>query len=189
MDTMESEFVLARAREFLGLVCDPQLRLVSRRWRDALATVPRANLKMEHYMTTVSLFLWARKKLKMRETADIAAMAAEGGFLEVLKWLRKRSRCSWSVDIFERAAKGRHLHVLKWLRTLKPLQPLDEHMCLSAALGWHLHLIQWLRAQNPPCPWDVMCTEGCDHQYVSYVLFVFICLYCRFPRDPRYIVP
>jgi hypothetical protein len=49
--------------------------------------------------------------------------------------------------------------------------------------------IRW-EMQNSKDEWSLRRRGGwCDHQYVTYVLFVYICLYCIFPRDPRYIVP
>jgi hypothetical protein len=42
----DMDFALERAREFLGAACDPQLRLVSRRWRDALEAGPHTLLRV-----------------------------------------------------------------------------------------------------------------------------------------------
>jgi hypothetical protein len=92
------QFVLDKAREFLGAACDPQLRLVSRRCRDALAAVPRESLRVKDYLSSAALFVFVRKELGMPERKeDIAVLAARGGHLEVLKWLRlKKGRCSWT---------------------------------------------------------------------------------------------
>jgi hypothetical protein len=43
------DFVLERAREYLGAACDPQLRLVSRSCRDLLAAVPHEDLRIEDF--------------------------------------------------------------------------------------------------------------------------------------------
>jgi hypothetical protein len=116
----EMDFALDRAREFLGDKCDPQLRLVSRSFRDALAAVPRDVLRVEDYLSSASLFVWARQELHMpARKKDIAAIAARGGHLEVLKWLRaKKGRCSWARSVCENAAEHGHLHELEWSRSL-----------------------------------------------------------------------
>jgi len=154
------EFVLDRAREFLGATCDPQLRLVSRRWRDALAAVPREVLRVEDYpLSSASLFVWAREELHMPKRADSAAVAARGGHLDVLRWLRaKKGQYIYSQTYYicKTAAEQGHLHVLEWLWTNRPpvCQPYwDARTFLAAAEGGHLNILQWLRAQDPPCPW------------------------------------
>jgi hypothetical protein len=160
----EMEFALDRAREFLCTTCDPQLRLVSRSCRDALAAVPRELLRVEDYLSSASLFAWARKELLMPERADIAVMAARGAHLDVLRWLRaKKGRCSWTPSICEGAAEQGHLHVLQWLRTQRPACPWTERTCSAAAFGGHVKVLRWVRARRPPCPW----TEETCHEAAS----------------------
>jgi hypothetical protein len=151
---MEDPFVFDRAWEFLDPATAPQLRLVSRSFRDALAALPRKLLRVEDYLSSVSLFLWARRELRMPERADIADMAAWGGHLDLLKWLRaEEGRCSWTPSICASAAEQGHLHVLKWLRSQSPPCPWDEDTCNAAASRGRVEVLQWLRAQDPPCPW------------------------------------
>jgi hypothetical protein len=110
---METAFVIDRLREFLGPTGNPQLRLVSRSFRDALAAVPLELLRVEAYLSSASLFLWASLELRMPERADIADMAARGGHLAVLIWLQaEEGRCSWTPSICKNAAEEGHLHVL-----------------------------------------------------------------------------
>jgi hypothetical protein len=157
---MDAPYVFDRVWEFLDPTSAPQLRLVSRSWRDALAAVPRELLRVEDYLSSASLFVWARRELRMPERADIAVLAARGAHLEVLQWLRaKKGRCSWTSSVCESAARQGHLHVLEWLRTRRPPCPWDAGTCDAAAFGGHLDLLQWLRSRRPPCPWD----EGTCH--------------------------
>mmetsp|Transcript_25217 Transcript_25217/g.56649 ORF Transcript_25217/g.56649 Transcript_25217/m.56649 type:complete len:212 (+) Transcript_25217:80-715(+) len=110
--SLQCTFTLDRVREFL--VCDPQLRLVSRWFRQALAAVPHLQLKVEDYLSPLPLFLWARQELRMPQ-GKVADKAALLGHLHILQWLRANGSCPWTVDICHRAAKGGQLEVLKWL--------------------------------------------------------------------------
>jgi hypothetical protein len=114
---MEDPFVISRVWELLDPTEAPQLRLVSRSWRDALAEVPRELLRVEDYLSPQPLFIWAWKELNMKpHSALVACKAAAGAHLEVLKWLRaKKGRCSWTPSICGYAAEHGHLHVLQWL--------------------------------------------------------------------------
>jgi hypothetical protein len=151
---METPFVFDRAWEFLDATSAPQLRLVSRSCRDALAVVPRELLRVEDYLSSASLFVWARRELRMPERADIAVLAARGGHLEVLRWLRaKKGRCSWTSSVCDSAAEQGHLHVLEWLRSWSPPGKWGAETCTAAARGGRVEVLQWLRAQSPPCPW------------------------------------
>jgi hypothetical protein len=141
------EFVLDRAREFLGATCDPQLRLVSRRCRDALAAVPRKSLRVTDFLSSASLFVWARNQLRMpKRKGDIAAIAARGGHLEVLKWLRaKTGRCSWTGPVCESAAEQGQLEVLQWFRTRRSPCPWNRAYCASEAEHQGRHEVQqWI---------------------------------------------
>jgi hypothetical protein len=77
---LESEFMIARVREILGPACEAPLQLVSKK---CLALVPRQDLRVEHFVSTVSLFVWARQELRMPRLGTLHA--ARGGNLEVLK--------------------------------------------------------------------------------------------------------
>jgi len=173
--SLQCTFVLDRVREFLA--CGPQLRLVSRWFRRALADVPHMPLEVGDYLSPLPLFLWARQELRMPQ-GKVADKAALGGHLHTLQWLRANGTCKWTVDICHRAAKGGQLEVLKWLRASTPLQanrksrrvaaqkgqayqeaiqnppcPWNGNTCIEAARHGHLEVLQWLRAQDPPCPW------------------------------------
>jgi hypothetical protein len=137
-------------------------------------------LRVEDYMTSVSLFVWARNELGMPKREDIAAVAAEGGHLDVLEWLRaKEGRCAWPSSICDSAAGKGHLHVLEWLQTHIPQRdlkderirvaatqgiyirvchtrgifsgcPVTQRTFYNAASSGHLHILQWLRALDWP---------------------------------------
>jgi hypothetical protein len=140
----EMEFVLDRAREFLGAECHPQLRLVSRRCRDALEAAPRQLLRVKDYLSSAALFVLARDEFGMPERKkDIAAIAARGGHLEVLKWLRaKKGRCSWTSRVCESAAGQGCLQIIQWLRTQRPPCPWNKETCGAAARGSHVEVLQ-----------------------------------------------
>jgi hypothetical protein len=181
----DMEFLLDRAREFLGTTCDPQLRLVSRSFRDALAAIPRELLRVEDFLSSAPLFVWARKELRMPERDDIARMAARGGHLDMLRWLRVEGRCSWTPSVCESAAGQGHLQVLQWLRAQDPPCPWTDWACAAAAHSGHLVVLQWLRAQDSPCPW----AEGtCANAVMPGHLGVLQWLQARNPScpwDPR----
>jgi hypothetical protein len=161
MRSADMDFVLERAREYLGTTCDAQLRLVSRSFRDLLVAVPHEDLRIEDFLSSASLFVWARRELRMPKRADIAVMAARGAHLDVLKWLRaEEGRCSWTSSVCFRAAEQGHLHVLEWLRIRRPPCPWDGRTCDAAARKGHLVVLQWLRAQHPPCPWYETCNSA-----------------------------
>jgi hypothetical protein len=123
--SLQSTFSLDRAREFLGAACDPQLRLVSRWFRQALADVPHQQLRVEDYFLLLNIFLWAREELRMPRGDKIAIKAALHGHLHILQWLQANNSC-----------------------------PLTIEVCYNAAEGGQLEVLQWLRAEDPPCPWD-----------------------------------
>jgi hypothetical protein len=73
---MDSELVVKLVSEILGPASHPQLRLVSRRCRDALAAVPCEILRVEDYVTSVSLIEWAWDALDMEPSTEITEAAA-----------------------------------------------------------------------------------------------------------------
>jgi hypothetical protein len=82
------EFAVQRAREFMGTTCDPQLRLVSKSFRDA---VSYKDLRIEDFLSSLRLFLWARDELSFDYPAlTLAVKAARGSHVEVLEWLRDK---------------------------------------------------------------------------------------------------
>ncbi|KAJ1380181.1 hypothetical protein B484DRAFT_462329, partial [Ochromonadaceae sp. CCMP2298] len=154
----DMDFPFERAREFLGGMCDPQLRLVSRRCRDALAAVPREMLRIEDYISSAWLFVWATGAFGMPRM-EIAPIAASGGHLEVLQLLAEEEgymnrHVEWSTRTCSFAAAGGQLEVLEWLRAQDPPCPWGISTGVAAARVGHLHVLEWLRAQDPPCPWS-----------------------------------
>jgi len=95
----------------------------------------------------------------------VAASAAGGGHLKLLKWLRrpdkKEGQCPWDEWTCAYAAKGGHLEVLKWLRQPDKPEgqcPWDTRACWYAAEAGHRDVLPWLRLPDKPegqCPWDV----------------------------------
>ncbi|KAJ1435084.1 hypothetical protein B484DRAFT_325782 [Ochromonadaceae sp. CCMP2298] len=153
------EFVLDRAREFLGATCDPQLRLVSRRCRDALAAVPREELRVEDFLSSASLFVWARKKLRMPQ-GRVAVKAALGGHLAVLKWLKKvKGRTPCPLDLWTHSIAAQHGHI-GLLYALQSYHHCGSDTCAAAARGGHVDVLQWLRSHDPPCPWDAVTSHA-----------------------------
>ncbi|KAJ1443327.1 hypothetical protein B484DRAFT_321707 [Ochromonadaceae sp. CCMP2298] len=171
--------VLRDVREFLGPSCDAQLRLVSRLWRDQLATTPVEKLRIRDFLSSVSLISWAWEEINMPQTALVTQLAARGGHLNVLRWLRAQHPpcpwnimtcyraaqnghldnppCPWNEDSCASAERDGHLDVLQWLRAQDPPCPWHERSCTYAAGHGHLHVLQWLRAQDPPRPWEGSC--------------------------------
>jgi hypothetical protein len=80
--TVAFPIVLMYAREFLGPSCDAQLRLLSRLWRDQLATTPVEEVGIDDYLS-ISLISWAWEELNMPRTELVTRRAAVGGHLEV----------------------------------------------------------------------------------------------------------
>jgi hypothetical protein len=126
--SLEDAFILGNVRELLGPACDPQLRLVSKSCHAAMATVPREQIRLEDFLSSLGLFLWA---------------------LEVLE-------VPWrGMQLCEVAARGGHLEVLQWGRAQVPAAPWGVETVSAAARGGHVPVVQWLRAQEPPCSWSV----------------------------------
>jgi hypothetical protein len=75
--SLEDAFILRNVRELLGPACDPQLRLVSKSCNAAMATVPREQIRLEDFLSSLSLFLWAVEVLEvpwsMEELCEVAA--------------------------------------------------------------------------------------------------------------------
>jgi hypothetical protein len=111
-------------------------------------------LRIEDFLYSVRLFLWARDELSFPlhpHTEIVAVKAARGSHLEVLEWLRDKTG-AWTAAVCESAASAGHVHVLEWLRSRKPPCPWGGGSCIDAAKNGHLGALQWLQAQVPPCP-------------------------------------
>jgi hypothetical protein len=122
---IQTAFVLHWAREFLGSSCDLQLRVLSRACNESMQQIPLVAAKVEGYLSSVPLFLWARDGMGMPISEGIYEEAASRGHLALLQHFRATAALPWIREISIAACKGGHLEVL-----------------------------QWLRAQDPPCPWD-----------------------------------
>jgi hypothetical protein len=123
----------------MGTTCDPQLRLVSRSFRDLLAAVSYEDLRIEDFLSSLRLFLWARDELSFDYPAlTLAVKAARGSHVKVLEWLRDKQG-AWTTAV-----------------------------CESAASAGHVHVLIWLRAQDLPCPWDVWtCARAAQHGHLE----------------------
>eukprot|EP00601_Ochromonadales_sp_CCMP2298_P016766 CAMPEP_0173220172 /NCGR_PEP_ID=MMETSP1142-20121109/2008_1 /TAXON_ID=483371 /ORGANISM="non described non described, Strain CCMP2298" /LENGTH=95 /DNA_ID=CAMNT_0014148043 /DNA_START=2217 /DNA_END=2504 /DNA_ORIENTATION=+ len=87
--SLEYSFILRNVRELLGPACDAQLRLVSKSCHAAMATMPREQMRLEDYLASLRLFLWALKALKVPwRGLQLCEAAAGGGHLDVLLWGR-----------------------------------------------------------------------------------------------------
>jgi len=77
--SLEDIFVLRNVRELLGSVCDPQLCLLSKSCHAAMATVPREEMRLEDFLSSLALFLWAGQVLEMPWSRDQLCEVAAGG--------------------------------------------------------------------------------------------------------------
>jgi hypothetical protein len=80
--SLEVTFILRNVRELLGPACDPQLRLISKSCHTGMATVPREQMRLEDYLSSLALFLWAVQVLEMPwRGAQFCEVVARGGAL------------------------------------------------------------------------------------------------------------
>jgi hypothetical protein len=63
--SLADSFILSNVRELLGPACDPQLRLVSKKCNAAMATFPREQMRLEDFLSSLALFLWATQVLEI----------------------------------------------------------------------------------------------------------------------------
>jgi hypothetical protein len=135
--SLADAFILVNVRELLGPACDPQLRLVSKGCHAAMATVPREQILLEDFLSSLGLFLWAVQVLEVPWTrAQLCEVAAGGGHLEMLQWGRAQvPAVPWGVKTVSAAARGGHVHVLQWLRAQKPPCPWSEDSCAGGGGG------------------------------------------------------
>jgi hypothetical protein len=109
--SLEDAFILGNVRELLSPVCDPQLRLVSKSCNAAMATVPHEQIRLEDFLSSLGLFLWAVEVLEVPWGEELCKVAAGGGHLGCCSgcarrslsafgaWTRARRRCgrgSWA---------------------------------------------------------------------------------------------
>jgi hypothetical protein len=81
--SLEDAFILGNVRELLGPACDPQLRLVSKSCHAAMATVPREQIRLVDFLSSLGLFLWALEVLEVPWREELFEVAAGGGHLDV----------------------------------------------------------------------------------------------------------
>jgi hypothetical protein len=141
--SLADSFILERVRELLGPACDPQLRLVSKKCNAAMATFPREQMRLEDFLSSLALFLWATQVLEIPWSWDqLCEVAAGGGHLEVLQWGRAQEPpCPWGVGTVSAAAHGGQLDVLRWLQGQKPPCLWDYRTSVEAARGGHIELL------------------------------------------------
>ncbi|KAJ1424228.1 hypothetical protein B484DRAFT_451609 [Ochromonadaceae sp. CCMP2298] len=60
-----STLVLRLARDFLGSSCDLQLRVLSKACNESMLEIPLVESKVEDYLSSVALFVWARNSMRM----------------------------------------------------------------------------------------------------------------------------
>jgi hypothetical protein len=155
--SLEHAFILENVRELLGPACDPQLRLVSKSCHATMATVPREQIRLEDFLSSLSLFLWAVEVLEVPWRAQLCEVAAGGGHLKVLQWGRAQMPAApWGVKTVSAAARGGHEQVLQWLRAQEPPCPWGVDSCAAAAQGGLRGVLRWM----PPCPWDAKTSIG-----------------------------
>jgi hypothetical protein len=110
---IHSPFVLRRAHEFLGSICDLQLRVVSRACNVAMQEVPLVKSKVEDYLSSVALFEWATNHMGMPVAEGIYEVAASGGHLDLLQYWRAKEALPWEEKISNAAARGGRVEVLE----------------------------------------------------------------------------
>jgi hypothetical protein len=153
--SLQVGFILRNVREMLGATCDPQLRLVSKSCNAAMATFPRELMRLEDFLSSLALFLWAMQALEMPwSREELCEVVAGGGHLEVLQWMRGQTPpCPWGAGSCAAAALGGHLEVLQWMRGLTSPCWWGERTSAEAARGGHIELLQWMQDQTPALPW------------------------------------
>jgi hypothetical protein len=165
---IQTAFVLHRAREFLGSSCDLQLRVLSRACNESMQEIPLVTAKVEDYLSSVPLFLWARDGMGMPISEGIYKKAASRGHLALLQYFRATAALPWTEGISFAASWGGRLEVLQWLRAQDPPCPWSKRTCVKAANNVRLEVLQWLRAQDPPCPWDArVCKVAADRGHLE----------------------
>ena len=77
-------------------------------------------------------------------------MAAERGFIDMMKWAIENGCKGYSEIFCEAAAGGGQLETLKWLQA----NGYEWHhsACTAAADYSHLEILKWLRQNG--CPWN-----------------------------------
>ncbi|KAG8468937.1 hypothetical protein KFE25_007455 [Diacronema lutheri] len=142
-------------------------RLACKAFRDHCASrsAPRTP-----FLTDPHLARWAMQQPGFASGADVLALAAQAGNVEVLaalhalgvpfacsacaaaakaghihalEWLRAEG-CEWDSSATAEAAAGGQLHVLRWL--VEHGCELDDGVCVETALaGGHPHVASWVR--------------------------------------------
>lgn len=115
--------------------------------------IPRQHNRIETLAAEygyIEILKWAYKK-GANSTEQLSFTAARAGQLEVIQWFAN-VHPQWQVDHTTccLAARGGHLPILQWMRSKRAT--LDEQVCSNAALGGHTHVLKWLRSQS--AQWD-----------------------------------
>jgi hypothetical protein len=152
-------FVWGGVRQFLGRTTDPQLRQLSRQFRDRMieedAVSGRHGLVVDDFVSSVTLVGWAHSELALSfGRSAVCTAAARAGNVQVLRYLRSKDEPTpWDLETSYAAALGGHLETLQWLRAQDPPCPWDDSTCTAAASTGQLPVLEWLRSGQTPCPW------------------------------------
>ena len=124
---------------------------------------------------------------------NLCTIAAENGYLNILKWARK-NYYPWDEKTCTNAAKNGHLNILKWCRKNKCTvswnittrneaiftdnfkilnlecndicPPRNNNTCTEASKNGHLKILKW--ARNNGCSWDKnTCSEAAKNGYLK----------------------
>ena len=84
-------------------------------------------------------------KFKKNEVCNIAA---ENGWLDLLKWGRQNG-CEWDSYVCSRAAENGNLEILKWAR--QNGCEWNSSVCMNAATNGHLEVLKWAKLNGCVC--------------------------------------
>jgi len=98
----------------------------------------------------VEVLKWLRENRWFDGTNSliVAEIAAERGYMNVLKWLFQVG-CVFTANVCAKAAKGNQLEVLKWLHLSKC--PWDKHTTRGAAKCGNLEMLKWIISKGCEC--------------------------------------
>ncbi len=102
----------------------------------------------------LELIKWTRNMYPHWNSKTFAC-AAKGGHLDVLKWLRENG-CPCDSTTYFHAARNGHLEVLKWVRE-NGCKLVRAGTCAFAARGGHLEVLKWARENG--CSWGKVTCE------------------------------
>ena len=87
-------------------------------------------------------YIYVNKEWKKFYKNAVCFIAAENGWLDLLKWA-KQNGCEWDSFVCGGAAWSGHLEIIKWEK--QNGCEWDSKVCNDAALRGHLEVLKWAR--------------------------------------------